>query len=77
MKGDGRVFQRGGVWWIAYRYGGREYRESSRSRHRNEAFRLLRQRVAEVTAGFLQNRTVHPRPAVAAPLPPKGGQHER
>ena len=51
MKGDGRVFQRGQVWWVAYYHHGREYRESSRSRERKEAVKLLRQRVGEVAAG--------------------------
>ena len=57
MKGDGRVLQRGEIWWVAYYRDGREYRESSRSRDRKEAVRLLRQRVGEVATG------VHPRAA--------------
>ena len=52
MKGDGRVFQRGGTWWVAYYNDGRECRESSRSRSRKEAVRLLRQRVGEVAMGI-------------------------
>jgi len=42
------VFQRGQVWWIAYYDNGRECRESSGSRERKEAVKLLRQRLAEV-----------------------------
>ena len=51
MKGNGRVFRRGQLWWIAYYDNGRECRESSGSRERKEAVRLLRQRLAEVTLG--------------------------
>ena len=41
MKGNGRVFQRGQVWWIAYYDNGQEHRESSGSRDRKEAVKLL------------------------------------
>ena len=51
MRGNGRVFQRGSIWWIAYYHQGREHRESSRSRERKEAVRLLRQRIGELAAG--------------------------
>ena len=54
MKGNGRVFQRGQVWWIAYYDDGREHRESSGSRDRKDAVRLLRQRLGEVAAGAVQ-----------------------
>ena len=64
MKGDGRVFQRGDIWWIAYYLDGRECRESSKSRNRKEAVRLLRQRVGEVAAGTaVPGRPVHRRAA--------------
>ena len=56
MKGDGRVFRRGEIWWVAYYHDGREYRESSKSRDRREAVRLLRQRVGEVSAGIFKGR---------------------
>ena len=51
MRGDGRVFQRQSIWWIAYYDQGKERRESSGSRQRKEAVRLLRQRVGEIAAG--------------------------
>ena len=51
MQGDGRVFQRGQTWWVAYYLDGKERRESSKSRDRKAAVRLLRQRVGEVAAG--------------------------
>ena len=51
MRGNGRVFQRGQVWWIAYYDNGREHRESSSSRERKDAVKLLRQRLGEVAAG--------------------------
>ena len=51
MRGDGRVFQRGNIWWVAYYDNGRECRESSMSGERKEAVRLLRKRVGEVASG--------------------------
>ena len=61
MRGNGRVFQRGQIWWVAYYHDGQEYRESSRSRNRKVAVGLLRQRLAEMMAGvvhpFQQGRT--------------------
>ena len=51
MRGEGRVFQRGKIWWVAYYQDGREYRESSKSPRRQEAVRMLRRRVGEVAAG--------------------------
>ena len=53
MRGNGRVFQRGHVWWLAYYDNGREHRESSGSRERKDAVRMLRQRLGEVAAGAL------------------------
>ena len=51
MKGNGRVFQRGSIWWIVSYDNGRERRESSRSRERKEAVMLLRQRLVEAATG--------------------------
>ena len=47
MRGQGRVFRRGKVWWIGYNHRGQECRESSRSTIKREAGRLLTQRLAE------------------------------
>jgi integrase len=52
-RGEGRVFRRGGTWWVSY-YGpaedgsSREYRESSGSSDERAARRLLRERLREV-----------------------------
>ena len=54
MRGSGRVYLRGRTWWIAYFDNGRECRESSRSRDRKEAARLLRQRLGEVATGTVR-----------------------
>lgn len=52
MRGEGRVFKRGRVWWIAYcgpgERGAVEIRESSRSDNETAARKLLRDRVREV-----------------------------
>ena len=50
-RGQGRVFRRGEIWWIAFSHRGREYRESSRSAHRSQALKLLRQRLGELGIG--------------------------
>jgi integrase len=49
MRGQGRLFQRGGVWWIAYYHRGREIRESAKTTSEQKAARLLRERLR--TAG--------------------------
>ena len=51
MRGNGRVFKRGQIWWVAYYDNGREFRESSGSRERKDAVKKLRQRLGEVAAG--------------------------
>ena len=45
MRGNGRVFQRGDVWWVDYYHNGRELRESSGSNDRRKAEQLLRERL--------------------------------
>ena len=57
MKGNGRVFKRGQLWWVAYYDNGREQRESSGSRERKEAVKLLRQRLGEVAFGVTRSDT--------------------
>ena len=61
MKGEGRVFRRGTIWWIAYYCGGREYRETSKAADRKVAVRLLRQRVGEVATGVLCASPINPK----------------
>ena len=53
MRGNGRVFQRGQIWWVAYYHEGREHRESSKLRERKDAITLLRQRIEDIAAGTL------------------------
>ena len=50
MRGDGRIYQRGEVFFIAYNVNGRECRESSRSTSWADAQRLLDQRLQERAA---------------------------
>jgi hypothetical protein len=42
------VFKRGNVWWIHFSVGGRQYRESSGSRNKEDALALLAKRKTEV-----------------------------
>src|SRR6202011_3645394 len=53
MRGMGRIFKRGSVYWIAYCYRGKEYRESSRSDSETQALKLLKRRLGEVGSGRL------------------------
>jgi integrase len=48
MRGDGCLFQRGRIWWIAYSWRGHSYKESSGSPDQREAQKLLRKRLKEV-----------------------------
>ncbi len=51
MKGVGRVFQRGSIWWIAFYHRGREIRQSSHCESEAQARKLLKKRVGEVSGG--------------------------
>ena len=55
MPGTGRIYQRGHHYYIAYRWDGREYRESARSSDRAVAERLLAQRLLERAVGETTN----------------------
>src|SRR5262245_37597464 len=51
MRGLGRLFKRGSVYWISYYHRGKEYRESSESESESQARRLLKRRLGEINAG--------------------------
>lgn len=51
MRGMGRIFKRGPVYWIAYSYRGKEYRESARTETESQARKKLKQRIGETSAG--------------------------
>jgi integrase len=53
MRGLGRTFKRGSVWWIAYYYRGAERRESSQSENEGQAKKLLKKRLGEMGRGNL------------------------
>jgi len=57
MRGMGRLFKRGNIWWVAYSHRGREYRESSRSTREADAGRLLKKRLGEIGRGRLVGPT--------------------
>ena len=50
-KGEGSIYQRGLVWWVAYSHRGRVYRESSGSAKQGDATKLLRRRLSELASG--------------------------
>ncbi len=51
MRGTGRIFKRGSVYWIAYSYRNKEYRESSGSENEASARKLLKKRIGEAASG--------------------------
>lgn len=56
MKGMGRIFKRGDVWWIAYSHRGHEYRESTKdtgTKGETLAGKLLKKRLGEIGRGRL------------------------
>jgi hypothetical protein len=54
MRGMGRVFRRGSVYWISYYHRGKEFRESSESDNESTARKLLKKRIGEVAQGRLR-----------------------
>lgn len=54
MRGQGRLFKRGEVWWISYYHRGKEIRESSKCTNQRKAGNLLRERLRKAgTPEFL------------------------
>ena len=56
VRGEGRIFRRGPIWWVAYYRRGREYRESSRSVDQETARALLQKRLSTPIADSLTIR---------------------
>lgn len=54
MRGMGRIFKRGSVYWVAYYHRGKEFRESSESDNESVAKKLLKKRIGEVAQGRLR-----------------------
>jgi integrase len=48
MKGLGRLYRRGGIWWIRYGHRGQDLRESSGSHRKDDARALLLKRLQEI-----------------------------
>jgi len=63
MRGLGRKFQRGPIWWVAYYHRGTEYRESTNSTDERKADKLLTKRLGERAAnkfhGTAQERVTY------------------
>jgi integrase len=51
MRGLGRKFQRGPIWWVAYWHRGQEFRESTKSTDPRKADKLLVKRTGDREAG--------------------------
>src|SRR5439155_10764890 len=52
-RGMGRLYLRGGTWWLQYSHRGQLYRESSGSVERGDAVKLLKRRLGEMGQGRL------------------------
>lgn len=48
MRGDGSIYLRGGVLWIAYSFRGQMYRESAHTRDEKTSRKILKQRLKQV-----------------------------
>jgi len=48
MKGVGRIFKRGRIWWFAFYHRGKECRESSESESEVQARKMLRERLKSI-----------------------------
>jgi hypothetical protein len=53
MRGMGRIFKRGSIYWIAYNHRGKEHREISNSETESQARKLLKKRIGEAASGRL------------------------
>ncbi len=69
MRGDGKTFRRGRIWWIAYSRSGREYRESSNSTDEEAARKMLQKRLATPTRASITVRDLARRSDLARMLP--------
>jgi integrase len=56
--GQGRVYMRGRVWWIQYDRDGKRHRESSGSKDREAALKLLRDRQSDAGRGVRMDLTL-------------------
>jgi integrase len=54
VRGTGRLWQKGEIWWMQYYVHGQQVRESSGSRKKIVAERLMEKRLAEKKAGVLR-----------------------
>ena len=50
-RGTGCVYRRGAIWWVKYFRAGEPFYESSQSREKEDAERLLKQRQGEIATG--------------------------
>src|SRR5690348_8085289 len=57
MRGLGRIFKRGSIWWVAYYHRGKEFRESTESDKQSNAKKLLKKRLGEMGRGRLVGPT--------------------
>jgi integrase len=61
MRGDGRLYRRGRVWWIAYCHNGQEVRESTGTTDERKAQKALRARIQQVANDSAGIQSFHPK----------------
>lgn len=57
-RGEGRIYQRGRIWWIQYCHRGKVFRESSQSDREQEARRFLIRKLGEIASGTFKGPKV-------------------
>lgn len=55
-RGQGRVYQRGAVWWLDYTIAGQRHREPTEAEAKRDAQHLLRERISDRTSGKVIGR---------------------
>ena len=50
MRGDGMIWKRGEIWWVAFYVDGKKQRESAKTGDEETARKYLRRRLKEVHA---------------------------
>lgn len=54
-RGEGHIYLRGRIWWMAFYDHGRQVRESCETDNEKKALKMLRDRLAEVRTGIFRN----------------------
>ena len=56
MRGDGGIYRRGGVWWVAYYHRGQRVRESAHTIDEEKARKFLRKKTKKANTSEFVNQ---------------------